>query len=41
MKELEKQGFDLIPEDVEDEIYIRDKNGELVKVEVIDDDGND
>ena len=33
----EMQGFEVIPEDVEDEIYLRNENGELVKVEVNDD----
>ena len=36
-KEMEMQGPDLIPEELEDEVYIRDEEGELVKLEVADD----
>lgn len=37
----EMQGFDVIPEDVEDEIHVRDENGELVRIEVNDDVNDD
>ena len=34
---MEMQGFETVPDDVEDEIHIRNENGELVEVEVEDD----
>lgn len=37
MKKFEMQGFDVIPEDTEDEVYIRNESGEFVKMEVADD----
>ena len=36
-KLMEMQGFETVPDDVEDEIYIRDENGDLVRLEVDDD----
>lgn len=36
-KEMEMQGPDLVPEELEDEVYIRNEEGELVKLEVPDD----
>ena len=42
MKKItEMQGFDIIPEELEDEIYVRDEEGEFVKVEVPDDEDGD
>lgn len=35
---VEMQGPDIIPEDLEDEVYIRNDKGELVKLEVAGDD---
>lgn len=34
---MEMQGFETIPEDQEDTIYVRDERGELTEVEVMDD----
>lgn len=34
---MEMQGFETVPDDAEDEIYVRNENGELVEVEVEDD----
>lgn len=36
-KLMEMQGFEIVPDDVEDEIYIRNENGDLVRLEVDDD----
>ena len=41
MSKLEMQGPAIVPEDLEDEVYIRDEEGEFVKLEVPDDDGDD
>ena len=40
-KNAEMQGFDIIPEDFEDEIYVRNAEGELVKMEIPDDEEGD
>ena len=39
-KEMEMQGPDFIPADLEDETYVRDEEGELVRLEVPDDDAD-
>lgn len=36
-KRMEMQGFEVVPEDQEDSIFIRNEQGELVEVEVEDD----
>lgn len=36
-KVLENQGVDVNIDDLEDEVWVRNENGELVKVEVADD----
>lgn len=36
-KVMEMQGPDINPEDLADEIYVRDASGNLVKLEVADD----
>ena len=40
-KTTEMQGFDIIPEEFEDEIYVRDAEGEFVKMEIPDDEDGD
>ena len=37
MKAMEMQGPDLIPEGLEDEVYIRGNDGTLIRLEVSDD----
>lgn len=41
MKKMEMQGPAVIPDDLEDEVYIRDAEGEFVKLEVPDDESDD
>lgn len=41
MINLEMQGPDITPEEIEDEVYIRDEEGEFVRLEVPDDAEND
>lgn len=38
---MEMQGFDVIPDNTEDEVWIRDAEGELIRLEVADDADND
>lgn len=40
MSMMEMQGPAYIPDDMEDEVYIRDEEGELIKLEVPDDDAD-
>ena len=39
--EMEMQGPEIVPDDVVDKIYIRDKSGELVELDVPDDKDGD
>lgn len=41
MVKQEMQGPDIIPEDLEDETFVRDAEGEFVKLEVPDDESDD
>lgn len=40
-KEMEMQGLDELPEDLEDVVFTRDGNGNLVEMVVIDDVADD
>lgn len=40
-KEMEMQGFEVVPEEQEDIVCVRNEKGELVEVEVTDDVEND
>ena len=41
MDELEMQGPEIVPEDQEDEVYIRTETGEFIMLEVPDDESDD